>query len=856
MEIPSTFIVRRPETAKASEELDFSKYWQAVQRRFIPAAAVGTLVLALSAAAIALQKPSYEASGKLLIRPDKTPTLTGLSPDAAREFEPITIQSNPLKTEIEVLQSQPLLKKVIERLKLTDNKGQAPTTVEVGDNLDVDVSGGTDVLEIAYSSDDPKLAAAMVNTVMRLYIENNVQLNQEEAAAAREFITAELPSAESDVRRAELALSQFQQANELVVIEDEAKAAVGFVTSLDEQISVVQSELANTNARLGGLQNQLNLSAAQALDLSAISQSQGVQEALAELQTLETQLAEARSFFKGNSPQVIELSNKVSSLRSLLRTRVKQVVGEEGSRAARSLQIGELEQSLINDFIELDVQRQGQSNQISALERARGSYAQRMNDLPELARQQKLLERKLEAVQITYETLLTNLQSLKTTGNQALGNARIIEPAEAPAKPTINKKSVAIGLGGFLASLGAFAATVLLLESRDRTVKTIDELNRLYHCDLLEAIPKGTASSKQALATDGIVVRDFPRSLASEVYRSLQVKLQYFNEVRAFKAVTIVSATPEEGTSTVAANLAMATAELKQKILLIDANLRSPKQSDLWGLPHTGNGLSHVLQGEKPLQDALQQVNSHLWVLPAGQEPPSPLALLRSPKMQVLLRAAAQSFDAIIIDSPSLLSAPDALVLGKLSDGIVVVSKLGKVNRANITAASEALRKSRQSVLGLVATNTTAKDQPGDRWLYESVAESAAHSAPPPAGQSPKTPVNTGKGSYVPTPPTTKNTITLSSDFTSTDFAAQEGSRSTPVIQLDANNTNNDEFSPTTFSNQSEGNKSEGSKSELLHFPLVNSGINGNGRNDVNGNSYNGNGNSNGHNGNSPENDH
>lgn len=745
MEIPSTFIVRQPEAAKGGEDIDFRRYWQAVRRRWIPAAGIAAVVLALTAAAIAAQKASYTATGKLLMKPDETPSLTGLDSSEMREFEPLTIQSNPLKTEIEIIKSQPLIQKAINRLNLRNADGSAPAASAVSAQLEVDVSGGTDVLNIAYSSDDPELAAVMVNTLMKLYIDNNIELNQAETIAARDFITDELPSAEAAVQTAERALSEFKQANELVTIEDEARSAVEFVTRLDEQIAATQSDLANANAQVSVIQNRLGVSAAQAIDLSAVSQSEGVQEALGELQSLETQLTEARAFFKDNSPQVIALREKVTSLRSLLRQRVQQVVGPQGT-LSQNLQIGELEQGLINDFVDLEVQRLGLSSQVNALDLARGSYAQRMNDLPGLERQQKVLERRLEAVQATYETLLTKLQELKTTENQSLGNARIIEQAEVPGSAAVSKKTVAMGLGGGTLSLLAFAAMVMLLESRDRTIKTTEELKKIYGCDLLEAIPKRALTQKNTghhlngehtehlpVLLDTLVsVRDYPRALISEVYRSLQVKLQYFNEIRSFKAIAVVSATPEENCSVVAANLAMATAELKQKILLIDGNLRSPNQAALWHLsspiadPLSGEmpgrnevGLSDVLQGETSLQSAIRQVNSHLWVLPAGHEPPSPLALLRSPKMQALMRAVAQSFDAIIIDTPSLLSAPDGLVLGKLADGVVVVSQLGKVERANLVAASDSLKKSHQSVLGLVVTETAEKDQSGDRWLYE-----------------------------------------------------------------------------------------------------------------------------------------
>jgi polysaccharide biosynthesis transport protein len=774
MEIPNTFIIRQPEQVKGpeggSDDVDFRRFGQAVKRRCIPAAVVSALILGLSAAAIATQKPSYSAVGKLLMKPDETPSLTGLDTSEGRAFEPLTIQSNPLKTEIEILKSQPLLQRAIAELELTDATGKPPSPSAVAAQLEVDVSGGTDVLNVTFSADNPALTAAMVNTLMRLYIANNIELHQADTVTARNFIEKELPGAEADVQKAERALSDFKQANQVVTIEDEARSAVDFVTQLDKDISTKQSELANTNSQITAIQNRLQVSAAQAIDLSAVSQSKGVQEALSELQTVETELAEAQAFFKESSPQVLSLQNKANSVRSLLQNRVRQVVGNSGA-VGQNLQIGELEQSLIDNFITLEVERMGLDSQVTALDLSRSSYSQRMKDLPGLERQQKVLERKLEAVQATYETLLTKLQELKTTENQSLGNARIIELAEVPKAATLSKNTVAMGLGGTLLSLLGFAATVMLLESRDRTAKTTDELQKIYSCDLLEIVPNQLLAAEmqqsglsQELSKElskelgnslgsslsrelnrelsretGVVspetlvsVRDMPRSLISEIYRSLQIKLQYFNEVRSFKAVTVLSATAEEDHSVVAANLAMATAELKQKILLIDGNLRDPRQAQLWHLPQrpahstaasTANtkdiGLSTVLQGETALQEAIQPINSHLWVLPAGPEPPSPLALLRSPKMQALMRAAAQSFDAIIIDSPSLLSAPDGLVLGKLSDGVVVVSQLGKVERTNLVAASEALKKSHQTVLGLVITGANAKDTTGDRWLYE-----------------------------------------------------------------------------------------------------------------------------------------
>ena len=173
-----------------------------------------------------------------------------------------------------------------------------------------------------------------------------------------------------------------------------------------------------------------------------------------------------------------------------------------------------------------------------------------------------------------------------------------------------------------------------------------------------------------------------PESFGAEKFRFLGVRLRQLQHSRPLKKLLITSTIPEEGKSTVSANLATILARRQQpKILLLEGDLRRPslgKQFGLGKLP----GLSEWLQGEpRTMKDIYRLEGPNLWFLPAGRPPENPLELMQSGRLSGLLNQLSGWFDWIIIDSPPILPLADTSVWARLADGILLVTREGTTKK-------------------------------------------------------------------------------------------------------------------------------------------------------------------------------
>ncbi|MHC5765028.1 MAG: GumC family protein [Nostoc sp.] len=697
--------------------INFQQYWRILKRRWFLIAIIMGSVFGVTGLVAFSKKPIYESEGKLLFNKQSgLSSLTGVN-EQLGQLSGVTNLSNPLETEAEIIRSNPLTQKTITELHLKDKLGQPLEIDTFLSNLKIKSIRGTDILQLSYRSANPQQATAIINKLMSAYLENNVRINRSEARAAREFLNKQLPLVEAKVVQGEAALRQFKEKYEVVSLEVEAQEGVRSLNELSNQITQLRARLVDARSRSGALQNQLALNTKQAMALSSLSQSRAVQEVLSEYQKVQDQLAVERSRFTDGHPVITSLLSKEQALKEQLERRVTQTLGSSQPIPDQDLQIGELKQTLTANLVQAEVERLGLENQVGVLMKAFVLYQARLRTLPKLEQLQLQRQRQLQVAQTTYEQMLKRLQEVQVLENQNVGNARIVSEALLPKKPVSPRILLNLALGGFLGFFLAIAAA-LLLEAGDKSVKTTEEAQELLDYPLLGTIPvfdqKARLAGGESLTE--LPVLNNPYSSVNAAFEMLQINLGFTFSDKELKVIVVSSSVMNEGKSFVAANLAVATAQMGKRVLLIDADMRRPRLHEMWQQPNL-MGLSNVLVGQATLAEAAKEVVINVELLSSGMIPPNPAALLDSQRMNGLLQQAAQDYDCVIIDTPPLSVLADASIIGKMADGMLLVARPGIVNSAAAKTTKGLLEHSRVPVLGMVV-NCVATDNNDYGYYY------------------------------------------------------------------------------------------------------------------------------------------
>jgi capsular exopolysaccharide synthesis family protein len=210
-------------------------------------------------------------------------------------------------------------------------------------------------------------------------------------------------------------------------------------------------------------------------------------------------------------------------------------------------------------------------------------------------------------------------------------------------------------------------------------------------------------------------------SLGAEKFRFLAVRLRHLRQNRPLKKVLITSTIPQEGKSTIAANLACTLARRKQqKTLMLEGDLRRPSLANQFGIGKIP-GLCEWLGGQTESINIYRLERLGLWILPAGAAPENPLELMQSGKLSLLMEQLESWFDWIVIDSPPVLPLADTSIWSRLADGILLVTRKGTTEKQQLKRGLEAIEKSK--LLGAVV-NSSANVEHSD--YYQRYGSSAA----------------------------------------------------------------------------------------------------------------------------------
>jgi polysaccharide biosynthesis transport protein len=444
-----------------SDEMNFYTYLSLLRRHWFFTAKVFLMTLLLTIPLILLLKPSYTAEGKLkFLKVDRSSSLAGLSKEAG-ELTPLVSTQNPLNTEIEVIKSKPLIKKVIKELNLRDKQGQSINSKDLLKKIEVKVVGGTDVILLTYDGKAPNESANVINALMKFYIQNEKISRRQDAIQAREFIAKQIPASMQAVHQADKSLRAFKEKHKIIALPERLNAAEAERANLENKYIAAKVELDEVTARSSTLKQQLNLSSKDAADISNIAQSESTRGTLRELQDTEQKLTTLRKVYQDSHPEIVRLLDQQNGLKAVLVKRVKSLVPNKQITNIPTVrvggEIGDANKSQLSDFLTIESQKAALGMRLISLSRSRSSHEAIINSLPRLQQTLVELERRQNVAQSTYQALLTRFQELQVAQEEYVSNAKIIESAEPPIEGSLGLKPYIIIVFGIL--LGTFLAT-------------------------------------------------------------------------------------------------------------------------------------------------------------------------------------------------------------------------------------------------------------------------------------------------------------------------------------------------------------------------------------------------------------
>lgn len=286
------------------------------------------------------------------------------------------------------------------------------------------------------------------------------------------------------------------------------------------------------------------------------------------------------------------------------------------------------------------------------------------------------------------------------SGQPVQVHAKLLDAAPLPVTPTSPRPSLDLTVG-ILLGLLAGIATAALLEGLDRTVKSSAQGDALFEAPLLAAIPR--RRGKALVVGQG---KDGPQA---EPYRTLRTAVRFLSPDQPIHTLLITSAGPGEGKTTTAANLAVAIALSGERVVVLDADLRRAKLAQTFGLDRSV-GVTSLVLGTATVQDALQDWERGVKVLPSGPLPPNPSEIVGSQLFNHVLQQLKEIADIVVIDAPPLLPVSDALALSVQVDGVLVVARHGVTSRAAAHEARSRLESVGANLVGYVLNAVPARE--------------------------------------------------------------------------------------------------------------------------------------------------
>ena len=409
-----------------------------------------------------------------------------------------------------------------------------------------------------------------------------------------------------------------------------------------------------------------------------------------------------------NQPGVLEARNRLSSATLLLED-LRRTLGEQHSRvieARAAVAAAQSELNLRARSAVASVRREAAAARETegSLQAALARSTAAVQGVNRQEFQLGVLEREVQANRALFDVFLSRTKETGVNTNIQSAVARIVDPARpatAPFKP--NKPQIV--MAAFLAVLFSGAGASILRDRTRSALHSMEEAETRLRQPVLAALPALLPMPGEDLDSAFL---QMPQSEHADAIRSARTRIVLADMLVSHKVMLVTSSQSGEGKTSFCTNLAFALAQAK-RTLLIDCDLRDPQIGMRLGLPNNAKGICNVGMGTAELKDCVHAVpGSTLLVMPAGDLPSHPEELLLSPHFRETLRTLANRVDVVLIDTPSVDQASDALILSQMVNDTIYVVKARTTPSELASKGIEQLRRAGASILGVVLTNTEA----------------------------------------------------------------------------------------------------------------------------------------------------
>jgi polysaccharide biosynthesis transport protein len=571
-------------------------------------------------------------------------------------------------------------------------------------SMQVVTSLNSEVLEVFFKAPDPYTAARGADLIASEFAALNLEDRWQRVRDTTDWLGKQTAAIKAKLERASQAAQAYASASGLVF------PGTGAQTLSAERMRQLEASLGK--ALTDRAEKEATYQAAQANPkaFTNVAVSGPSPQYETQLQSLRGQLAELRTIYTPTHPKVKGIEVQIAALEDAVAQQQKDTLNRLQSElvAARSFE-----------------------TQIARM------HAQNLESLMSQSRHEieyDLLKREVGATQELYDSMVRKVEEGGMAAALQATSVRVVDPARPPTAPYSPNLPLNLAFGMAFGLVGGVVLTVAR-ERSDVLRKPGDSVGLDF--PELGAIPSARhdRAFRPRRLRFGIAARDMPlelvtfnqeRSLLSESFRATLTSILFSRwgkkpatsrlDDPEGQLLVVTSIEPEEGKTTVASNLAIALAETGRRVLLIDADLRRPRLHSVfnvcndWGLADLLH--ASAMEDEVPL-DALVRPTSipRLWLVPSGPGVPTIPSLLHSDRLRRLLQRFRKEFDLVLIDSPPMALFPDARVLGRLSDGLVIVVRANRTSRKSLRTVQQRLIQDQIPVLGTILNDWTDEER-------------------------------------------------------------------------------------------------------------------------------------------------